>query len=611
MKIMLPVLYKDLPESTQWAYEVKYDGFRAQLHWSSHKQYSFISRTGKDLSKLFPEIIDFLSANDKTLTSHSPFLLDGEISVLGNDGKSLFSEVQKRGRMRSANSIQKAVILRPVYFLAFDLLIYRGSSITDSPYEKRKKKLEDFFQEADFPTCPTMTFTRLLQSIPSQSRKEALHQVLECQGEGIVAKHKKSKWEKNRSNNWVKWKNWRLVKCFITGYNSENQYYDIGVFKGEEVYKAGSFLHGLGKKDKEILNQIIKKNGYHHNKNMYAISPSICVEVNYLERGEQELREPYFNRFLLDSEPEECTYEQMLLDEIQLPQNVPVTSIDKPLWSTPLILKMDYLRYMREIAPLLLPYLKGRLLTVIRYPHGMYGESFYQKQCPDYAPEYVQTSNHEGTSFIVCNSAETLLWLSNQLAIEYHVPFQTVHSDFVSEIVFDLDPPSREFFSLAVKAAKELKRIFDTLQLTSFVKFSGNKGLQVYLPLEKESFTWEDTEQFNSFIAAFLVKQSPELFTIERLKKNRGNKLYVDYIQHRKGKTIIAPYSLRGNQSALVAAPLFWEEVEEGLDVESFTMEKVIQRIKRQGCPFSHFFETNNSSLKKIITDLKSTGHVF
>lgn len=128
----------------------------------------------------------------------------------------------------------------------------------------------------------------------------------------------------------------------------------------------------------------------------------------------------------------------------------------------------------------------------------------------------------DGINYIVCNSLETLIWLGNQLAIEFHVPFHSIHSSYVSEIVFDLDPPSPKEFSLAVQAAKDMKEIFDQLNLKTFVKFSGNKGLQVYIPLP-ETFTFAETGSFTELIARYLVSKKPEMFTIERLKKKEAD----------------------------------------------------------------------------------------
>jgi bifunctional non-homologous end joining protein LigD len=240
----------------------------------------------------------------------------------------------------------------------------------------------------------------------------------------------------------------------------------------------------------------------------------------------------------------------------------------------------------------MLPFLKDRLLTVIRYPHGMFGEAFYQKNCPDYAPEFVQTHSDEGINYILCNNLKTLVWLGNQLAMEFHLPFQTIHSNGPSEIVFDLDPPSKEHFQLAIKAALLIKEVLDQLNLISFIKTSGNKGLQIYLPLPENEFTFDDTRLFTSFIAEYLISKDPDSFTIERMKKKRGNRLYVDYVQHSEGKTIVAPYSMRGNEHAGVATPLYWEEVNDNLVLVSFNMENALKRVRQQGDPFSNYFQT-------------------
>jgi bifunctional non-homologous end joining protein LigD len=264
------------------------------------------------------------------------------------------------------------------------------------------------------------------------------------------------------------------------------------------------------------------------------------------------------------------------------------------------------LQYLNKVSAYFLPFLKDRVLTTIRFPNGMEQQSFYQKNCPEYAPSFVKTHMEDGIRYIVCQDLQTLLWLGNQAAIEYHVPFSEISSDNPSEIVFDLDPPSREDFQLAVEAATILKDILDRLQLVSFVKTSGNKGLQVYIPLQKNTFTYEQTRKFTSFVAEYLVQKEPRWFTIERLKEKRGNKLYVDYVQHAKGKTIIAPYSPRGNEGALVATPLRWEEVTGKLRPELFSIDTVLHRLGTKGCPFSAFFrKREGEQFLKIINNLE------
>jgi DNA ligase D len=288
-------------------------------------------------------------------------------------------------------------------------------------------------------------------------------------------------------------------------------------------------------------------------------------------------------------------------------ETVAITSPSKPLWPDKGVQKLHYLQYLHQMADHMLPFLQDRLLTVIRYPHGIEGESFYQKNCPDYAPEFIQTHASEGINYIVCSDLPTLIWLGNQLAFELHIPFQTIHSQGPSEIVFDLDPPSRQEFNLAVEAALMIKEIVDKLKLISYVKTSGNKGLQLYLPLPENKYSYEDTRRFTQFMAQYLTSKEPKWFTIERLKVNRGNKLYVDYIQHAEGKTIIAPYSVRGNKEALVATPLFWKEVNQGLRPEHFPLEQTVERIKKVGCPFSGFFKDKKKQDFDPVLDWLST----
>lgn len=282
---------------------------------------------------------------------------------------------------------------------------------------------------------------------------------------------------------------------------------------------------------------------------------------------------------------------------------VDLTSLDKMIWPLPKINKAKYLHYLYSVSSVLLPWLRDRTLTVIRYPQGLEGDSFYQKNAPAYTPSFIPTHMEKGTNYIVCSELATLIWLGNQLALEFHIPFNLVDSRRPSEIVFDLDPPSVKQFHLAVEAALMLRELFDRLKLHAFVKTSGNKGLQVYIPLPKETFTYEESRLFTSFVAQYLTAKKPDRFTTERLKKKRGGRLYVDYLQHAPGKTIIAPYSPRANPSALVATPLFWDEVTPSLRPDQFSVLTVPERIKEKGCPFHTFEQVRDNQTFASILD--------
>lgn len=367
----------------------------------------------------------------------------------------------------------------------------------------------------------------------------------------------------------------------------------------------GTFSKGLKKEEKQLLIQTILNNQKQNEDGMIYIDPGICVEVSFRAIENGQLIDASFSTFKFDMVWDQCTWESLILNNTSVSQDVTFTSLDKVIWENPLIHKEGLLSYLCEISSYMLPFLRERILTTIRYPNGIKGESFFQKNCPDYAPSFIQTIEKEGTHFIVCNDISTLLWLGNQLAIEFHIPFQTIYEDRPLEIVFDLDPPSRAHFSLAIKAAVEMQRIFDGLGIVSFPKLSGSKGIQIHIPISHLPLSYNDTRIFTSFISYYLIEQFPDDFTIERFKKNRGGRLYIDYVQHAEGKTLICPYSTRGKEDATVAAPLYWDEVNDNLKIETFNIPFVLNRMEKIKCPMENYFEHKNSSLMDIVFMLK------
>ncbi len=589
---MLPTLTFEVPQGDNWNYEVKYDGFRALLFWD--KEIKLISRNGNSLLEIFPEIKIYLEKNYEVFKTFLPLVLDGELVDLENEYKADFSSIQVRGRMRSEKKILEKALHNPCRFLVFDLLSINGNLCSDRKYVDRKKSLLKLFKDSQLPTTPNPLSTDLIQLIPAYKDYQAVwEQVVLHDGEGIVAKQDSNQWEEGkRTTLWLKFKNFKYVSCFVTAYEKSNGYFYVGVFRDTKIYQIGQFLFGIKPEEKQALFQIIKDNKSSEDDRFIYVQPAICLEIKYLELYDEQMREPHFERFRFDLTPKDCTYDKFVHQQKNMPNDIEISHPDKPLWESPSVKKIDFIHYLQEISPYFLPYLQNRLLTVIRYPHGMFGEAFYQKNCPEYAPDFVQTFMHEGINYIVCNNLKTLIWLGNQLAFEFHIPFQTLSSNGPSEIVLDLDPPSKKEFKLAIKAAQMIKEVLDQLNLIGFVKTSGNKGLQIYIPLPENEFTYEDTRLFTEFIAEYLISKAPDSFTIERLKKNRQNKLYIDYIQHAEGKTIVAPYSARGNETAALATPLFWEEVTDELRMEDFTILNMMKRINEKGDPFQSYFET-------------------
>ena len=285
-------------------------------------------------------------------------------------------------------------------------------------------------------------------------------------------------------------------------------------------------------------------------------------------------------------------------------KEIAISNPDKLLWPQAGVSKLDYLAYLLEVAPCLLRYTRNRLLTVIRYPHGVEGKHFYQKNLPAYAPAWIPTAVWENTRYPVLNDLPTLIWMGNQAALEWHVSFHEISDEIPTELVFDLDPSTPDFAD-AIDAALKLKEVLDELQLPSWIKTSGASGLQVYVPIERK-YRFAETRRVGEFIARYLVDKYPRSLTIERLVKNRGKKLYIDYLQHWRGKTLAAPYSTRAKPDATVSAPLRWEEVP-SIHPTQFTVHTMPERLQQTGDLFAPLLSPlNRVSLDPILSFLAS-----
>jgi bifunctional non-homologous end joining protein LigD len=285
-------------------------------------------------------------------------------------------------------------------------------------------------------------------------------------------------------------------------------------------------------------------------------------------------------------------------------RSLPITNPDKPLWPKAQVTKLDYIRYLLLVAKPMLAYTRNRLLTVIRYPHGVEDKHFYQKNIPDYAPDWIATHEWEQTRYALCNDEATLIWFANQAALEFHVSFHLAENEIPTELVFDLDPSTPDF-SVVIESALLVKELLDELGLPSWVKTSGASGLQIYIPIERR-YTFEQTRKVGQFIAAYLVEKHPSLLTIERMVKNRGDKLYIDYLQHWRGKTLAAPYSTRAKEQATVSTPLLWEEVPTA-NPSLYTIQTVPARLESLGDLFEAVSSPKSlSSLDPILSFLRS-----
>ncbi len=598
MEIMQPLTSEHLPKENGWVYEIKYDGFRCVLHWELDGV-TLISRNNKDLTCHFPEVTAFCRQLQAEAKPFLPLRLDGELVILNNKYQANFTWIQKRGRLKSASAIKKAADMRPASFLAFDLLQMNGKMLHTTPYSVRKSKLKAFIEKLSL----TEKYSLPLAYVKTYENAHELQDIVfRFKAEGIIAKRKSANYLPGKNHrDWFKIKNWRTIYGLLTSFNLSNGYYSVQVSDGDEFLSIGKCKHGLDQEQASALKQLFLTKGKKQG-NTYTLPPAICARIHTLDLHKAELREPQFAGLIPGAAVENYTASRLKLDMAMLPEQIALTNTEKVFWPDSGMKKGDLLVYLREISPYMLPFLKERALTIIRSPDGVTGSHFFQKHLPDYAPDFIESREIKGEHKLLCNTLAGLLWFANHGAIEYHVPFQHIGKKEPAEIVFDLDPPGREKFHAAIQAALLIKQLLDDLSLQAFVKTSGNKGLQIHIPIREGSLSYTETAVFTQAVATTLETAYPSLFTTERLKNKRHGRLYIDYVQHAQDKTIIAPYSPRKTMDATIATPLFWEEVKAGLTPAQFTISNVLERVQTRGCPFAGYFEAGKKQkLDKLL----------
>ncbi|KQL51294.1 DNA polymerase [Heyndrickxia shackletonii] len=284
-------------------------------------------------------------------------------------------------------------------------------------------------------------------------------------------------------------------------------------------------------------------------------------------------------------------------------RRIEITHPDKMIWESQGITKIDYIHYLINVSHYLIEHAKDRLLMVWLYPHGIAGKKIEKRSVPESAPEWISRIFYKNKERMLLNDTATLAWAANYGAIEFHVPFDCHDKpDFPMEMVFDLDPPNDTSFHLVVEVALKLKELLQSLGLLSVPRTSGSSGLQVFVPIEP-IYTFEQTRRITTFIANYFQEQMPKQITIERVVSKRGNKLYFDYLQLWRGRTMPVVYSPRAKRHATVATPLTWSELEGGIQPTEFTILNIRRRIEEKGDLFKTLTtEKHNQSLREILS---------
>jgi len=262
-------------------------------------------------------------------------------------------------------------------------------------------------------------------------------------------------------------------------------------------------------------------------------------------------------------------------------QEIVVTNPNKPLWPDIGITKLEFLDRLIALSPYLLSYTSNRYITTIRWPHGIHDESFYQKNCPKGAPDFVKTAELGGINYIVLDSLPTLLWLGNLACLEFHPSLHYVNDELPAEWLIDIDPTLEEEPRI-MEAAKIVVDLLASLGIQGVAKTSGATGVQIYVPIRR-GYTFEQLRAIGKFLGDYLVQTHPNLFTIERLKKDRGTLIYFDYLQHWYGKTLSAPYTPRAKKGGTVSTPLFYDELHPKVRPADFHLRNIEARLNAHG----------------------------
>ncbi|MFH0976181.1 MAG: non-homologous end-joining DNA ligase [Spirochaetota bacterium] len=249
-------------------------------------------------------------------------------------------------------------------------------------------------------------------------------------------------------------------------------------------------------------------------------------------------------------------------------RDLSLSNLDKVLYPSYGLTKLQILEYYSRIAPFILPHLNGRALTLKRYPHGVDKDFFFEKRCPSYRPDWLETADvpyggNKTLTYCLINNLETLVWVENLASIELHVPLAKARTYSTPDsVVFDLDPGDNADILDCAKVAFILKDLLDRQKLLSWVKTSGKKGLHVFVPLNSKETSFEQTKIFSRAVAEIMQKNYPDLVTAKMDKKLRKGKVFINWSQNDASKTMVCVYSLRAGELPYVSCPFTWKELE-------------------------------------------------
>jgi bifunctional non-homologous end joining protein LigD len=612
-----------------WLFEIKYDGVRV-LASRRGDRVELYGRSGQDTTSRYPEVARALRA-----LPVDSFVIDGEIVALDDAGRPSFQRLQPRMALTDPREIERMAARRPAIGVFFDCLTLDGRDLRKLPLVDRKECLRLL--------VPSLGAVRYGDHVMAEG--QAFFELASEQRlEGMVAKRARSVYSGARTRDWIKIKCQRRQEFVVGGYTdpqgSRGHFgaLHLGVYEGPPEASRLVYVSKVGTgfddaKLTAILNQLrplarvtppFDAGAVPSGRSHHWVEPRLVAEVRFTDWTEDGgLRHPTFIGLRDDKKPLECRREEVLEEPpLTLPSpqrgegeeerspsppgggegrargreegepRLKPTNVKKIFWPAEGYTKGDLIAYYERVAPLMLPYLRDRPLVLTRFPDGITGKSFYQKDAPDFAPAWVRTERiysrdtERDIAYLVVDDVEMLRYVANSGAIPIHLWASRVPSlERPDWLVLDLDPKGAPFTDV-VRVALALRRILERLELPSYVKTSGATGLHILLPLGAR-YTYEQCRTFARLLAVMGVEAEPEISTVARPLRARGGKVYIDFGQNGHGQTIVAPYSLRPLPGAPASCPLEWREVTARLDPARFTLRTLPARFDKMSDPLT------------------------
>jgi bifunctional non-homologous end joining protein LigD len=600
---MLATIKEEAFDDKGWQFEIKWDGYRAIAYVEEGKA-ELKSRNNLSFRKKYPRLVEALKGWPVNA------VVDGEVVILSEDGKADFAALQHWDEQKGGNLL----------YYVFDLLWLEGIDLQKEPLSTRREILKKIL-----PDSGMIRYSECIDEYGIDFFKAAKDNGLE----GIIAKRKDAVYKAGqRSADWVKIKAEKRHEALICGY-TKNKDTDrlfsslvLGIPNGKELQFIGQVGTGFTQDLQATLMGKLRPLTtnlcpFHKVPPIDAfvqwVRPHLVCEVKYTElTKEGVMRHPSFQGMREDKLSTEINLDENEETRGQLlpalpgrnakndnnrtvcigAQELPFTNLSKPYWKKEGITKRDLLNYYYEIAPVMMPYMQNRPQSLNRFPNGIDGESFYQKNMKGKVDKWLTTferfseGSEDAKDFLVCTDTASLLYMANLGCIEMNPWHSRIDSPHYPDwCVIDLDP-GRISFDKVIQTAVVVKKVFDALAVPSYPKTSGSTGIHIYIPLGAR-YNYEQSRQLAELAANLVHQELPSFTSLERNPEKRKDKIYLDYLQNRAIQTICAPYSLRPKPGATASAPLHWDEVKKGLKQTQFTIHNMLARVKAEGDLFS------------------------